>query len=105
MAEEASKKTFWYSWFARLRTQEPFKTLDEVTLDLPGVRPMSVTFTGFRRRTKDVLLGFMYKEEIHCWMEQADCEEKHQKTIELPSRSEGLRKRLNRSSSDEDLTD
>lgn len=105
IAEEAAKKTFWYSWIARLRTQEPFKTLDEVTLDLPGVRPISVTFTGFRRRTKDVLLSFMYKEEIHCWLEQADCEEKQQKQGGTLSRNEGLRKRINRSSSDEDLAD
>lgn len=105
MTEEATKEKTWYGWFARVRKQEPFKTLDEVTLDIPGIRPMSVTFTGFRRRTKDVLLSFMYKDEIYCWMEQADREEKQQKTGGLRSRKgEELRKRLTRSS-DEDLTD
>lgn len=94
----------WYNWFSRLRKQEPFKTLDEATLDLPGIRPMQITFTGFRRRTKDVLLSFMYKEEIYCWMEQADREEKQQLQGGSVSKGDGVRKRLNRSS-DEELTD
>jgi hypothetical protein len=103
-AEEKSKEKLWYNWFARLRKQEPFRTLDEVTLDMPGIRPISITFTGFRRRTKDVLLSFMYKEEISCWMKQADHEEKQQQPGTSPSRRVGVRQRLNRSS-DNNLTD
>lgn len=104
LAEEKLKEKHWFGWFNRLREQEPFKTLEEATLDLPSGRPLSITFTGFRRRTKDVLLGFMYKNEIYDWMEQADQEEKQQQQRGSLSKSEGFRKRLNRSS-DEDLTD
>ncbi|XP_046456240.1 two pore calcium channel protein 1-like [Daphnia pulex] len=103
-AEEKSRGKVWYNWFARLRKQEPFRTLDEVTLDLPGIRPISVTFTGFRRRTKDVLLSFMYKDEISCWMKQADHEEKQPQSGTSPSKRVGVRQRLNRGS-DDNLTD
>ena len=101
-AEEKSKERVWYNWFARLGKQEPFRTLDEVTLDMP--RPVSITFTGFRRRTKDVLLSFMYKDEISCWMKQADHEEKHQPGTSSPSKRVGVRQRLNRGS-DDNFTD
>jgi hypothetical protein len=103
-AEEKSRGKVWYNWFARLRKQEPFRTLDEVTLDLPGIRPISVTFTGFRRRTKDVLLSFMFKDEISCWMKQADHEEKQPQSGTSPSKRVGVRQRLNRGS-DDNLTD
>lgn len=72
---------------------------------MPSIRPIQVSFTGFRRRTKDVLLSFMYKDEIYCWMEQADREEKQQLQGGSRSKIEEIRKRLNRSSSNEELTD
>lgn len=97
-AEELSKKKLWYNWFARLRKQEPFRTLDEVTLDLPGIRPISITFTGFRRRTKDVLLSFMYKDEISCWMKQADHEEKQPQPRSSPLKRVEIRQRQHRGS-------
>lgn len=97
-AEELSKGKLWHNWFARLRKQEPFRTLEETTLDLPDIRPISVTFTGFRRRTKDVLLSFMYKDEISCWMKQADHEEKQQQPKNSPSKRVEIRQRQHRGS-------
>ncbi|KAK4010715.1 two pore calcium channel protein 1 [Daphnia magna] len=97
-AEQLSKGKLWHNWFARLRKQEPFRTLEETTLDLPDIRPISVTFTGFRRRTKDVLLSFMYKDEISCWMKQADHEEKQQQPKNSPSKRVEIRQRQHRGS-------
>lgn len=102
-AEDTSKGNSWSQWITRIRKHEPFRTLDEVALDIPSIRPISVSFIGCRRRTKDVLLSYMYKDEIQCWMEEADREEKQQQQ-QGNSRNDGLRKRLNRES-DEDFTE
>lgn len=78
----SGKAASWLSW---MRSKEPFRTLEEVGVgagfgeEAPAEGTLStVTFIGRRRRTKDVLLSFMFKEEISCWMEAADLEDKQQ---------------------------
>lgn len=74
-----------------------FGNLDESAV--PGFRAASVTYTGSRHRTKDVLLTFMFKDEIQRWMEQAEKDEEKVESL----RSCSVR---NRSfSTDEDLTE
>jgi hypothetical protein len=76
---------------------------DEVTLDLSGIRPISITFTGVIRRKKGYScssqLRVQEKNEISCWIKQADHQEKHQPGTS-PSKRVGVRQRLNRSSDD-----
>ena len=70
-AEEVrSSQSLWQPLVSWLRAQQPFLLLEE-TKHLPGTQTSPVTFVGYRRRTKDILLSFMYKEEIACWMQQA----------------------------------
>ena len=92
----------------RLRTssEEPFRTLEEGNnVDIPDGRASTISYTGFRRRTKDVLFSFMFKDEISCWMAQADHDEKQQDQLKVnpnsSTSSKGIRKRhLNYNSSD-----
>lgn len=62
--------TFWNKLVKWLKSRESFLLLEETT-----VQATTVNFTGYRKRTKDVLLSFMYKQEISCWIEQAILEE------------------------------
>jgi len=98
--------------FGRMCTpkEEPFRNLEEgAPVDIPDGRTLSISYTGFRRRTKDVLFSFMFKEEICSWMAQADHEEKQQEQQKVNSNtsvtSKGIRKRLNNYNSNSDTTD
>ena len=95
---KSKNKSLFPKWLQRAESNIiSFRNLDES--DVPGFRSTSVTYTGFRHRTKDVLLSFMFKDEIRRWMEQAEVDEKV-----LESRCNkvsGLRKRLTHSTDDE----
>ena len=71
--QSMSASLHWWSWMLRLVTTNQFLPLEEIN------HLTETTFTGCRRRTKDILLSFMYKEEIYCWMQQAEREEQLQK--------------------------
>jgi len=88
IAEEAAQKaSFWKSAMKWLRSREPFILLQETTISMQATR---TNFTGYRARTKDILLSFMYKEEISCWIEQAAQEEQLEQQREF-NRSESRR--------------
>jgi len=60
----------WTTWMRWLKSREPFLLLEENV-----TQANTVNFTGYRKRTKDILLTFMYKQEISYWIEQAIQEE------------------------------
>lgn len=72
----------------------PFRTLEEAGIQVDSDSPTTlasvtstVTFIGRRHRTKDVLLSFMFKEEITHWMEMADKEDKQQQQEQLANKT------------------
>ena len=70
---EEGTPNFWIGWIKWLKSREPFLLLEETTS-----QAASMNFTGYRKRTKDILLSFMYKQEISCWIEEAALEEEQQ---------------------------
>ena len=90
-AEQSSAlQSKWKRWVDSMwGVVAPFRPLVETTDPISGrpVKTTHMTFTGCRGRSKDILLTFMYKEEIACWMQQADQEEQQQMLAKYRPRS------------------
>ena len=108
-AEESTKSKLskWKRRLMNLWTAEAFYRLNEVTDPFSSrtgqVASRFVSFIGCRRRSKDILLTFMYKEQIACWMQQADSEDQQQQLSSKFSRNDSRITAIPETDEDEDF--
>jgi hypothetical protein len=108
-AEESTKSKLskWKRRLMNLWTAEAFYRLNEVTDPFSSrngqVASRFVSFIGCRRRSKDILLTFMYKEQIACWMQQADREDQQQQLSSKFSRNDSRITAIPETDEDEDF--